>query len=168
MRSCVCSDSPRLLHFPLFAVHHLFYHPVFLPAHQLHLSRCGGQIPCALQLMRTLAPLPSTTLSHKFSWCNSRSTKFRNCSLKNCLRRLHSCFGRRTSNLKRVRVQVTQRKQCHGLKKSRWQIQSTILRRHDRFFGCQYPNFETLDARIATALARTIQTSNSCKKVHFE
>ena len=47
MRSCVCSDSLRLLHFPLFA-HHLFsYHPVLLPAHQLHLPGCGGQIPCA-------------------------------------------------------------------------------------------------------------------------
>ena len=66
MRSCVCSDSPRLLHFPPFAVHLLSYHPVFPPGHQLHLPRCGGQIPCALQLMRTLAPLPSTTLSHQW------------------------------------------------------------------------------------------------------
>ena len=39
------------------------YRPVFLPGHQLLLPRCGGQIPCALPLMRTLAPLPSTTLS---------------------------------------------------------------------------------------------------------
>ena len=31
--------------------------------HQLHLPRCGGQSPCARQLMKTLAPLPSTTLS---------------------------------------------------------------------------------------------------------
>ena len=53
MRSCGCSDSPRLLLFPLFAVHLLSYHPVFPPALQLHLPRCGGQIPCALQLMRT-------------------------------------------------------------------------------------------------------------------
>ena len=36
---------------------------VFPPSHQLHLPRCGGQIPCALQLMRTLTPLPNTTLS---------------------------------------------------------------------------------------------------------
>ena len=50
MRSCCVFDSPR--------------HPVFLPGHHLLLPRCGGQIPCALQLMRTLAPLPSTTLSH--------------------------------------------------------------------------------------------------------
>ena len=42
----------------------LSYHPVLPPAHQLHLPRCGGQIPCALSLMRTLAPLPSTTVSH--------------------------------------------------------------------------------------------------------
>ena len=52
MRSCVCSDSLRLLHVPLSADHLLSYHPVLPPAHQLHLPRCGGQIPCALSLMR--------------------------------------------------------------------------------------------------------------------
>ena len=64
MRSCCVFDSLRLLHFPLFAVHLLSYHPVIPPGHQLDLPRCGGQIHCALQLMTTLAPLPSTTLSH--------------------------------------------------------------------------------------------------------
>ena len=63
--SCVCSDSLRLRHFPLSADHLLSYHPVLPPAHQLYLPGCGGQIPCALPLMRTLAPLPSTTLSQK-------------------------------------------------------------------------------------------------------
>ena len=49
MRSCVCSDSLRLLHFPLFPVHLLSYDPVLPPAHQIHLPRCGGQIPlCTL------------------------------------------------------------------------------------------------------------------------
>ena len=62
MRSCYVFDSPRLLHFPLLAVYLLSYRLVFLFGHQLHLPRCGGQIPCALPLMRTLAPLPSTTL----------------------------------------------------------------------------------------------------------
>ena len=65
MRSCCVFDSLRLLHFPLLAVYLLSYRPVFPPGHQLHLPRCGGQIPCALQLLRTLAPLPSTTLSHE-------------------------------------------------------------------------------------------------------
>ena len=32
-----CSDSLRLLHFPLSADHLLSYHPVLLPAHKLHL-----------------------------------------------------------------------------------------------------------------------------------
>ena len=59
----LCVYSLRLLHFPLFAVYLLSYRPVFPPGHQLHLPRCGGQIPCALSLMRTLAPLPSATLS---------------------------------------------------------------------------------------------------------
>ena len=64
MRSCCVFDSPRLLHFPLLAVYLLSYRPVIRPGHQLHLPRCGGQIPCAPQLMRTLALLPITTLSH--------------------------------------------------------------------------------------------------------
>ena len=67
MRSCVCSDSLRLLHFPLSADHVLSYHPVLPPAHQLHLPRCGGQVPCALQLVRTVASLPSTTHSKVMS-----------------------------------------------------------------------------------------------------
>ena len=62
--SCVSFDSFRLLHFHLFAHHLLSYHPVLSLTRQLHLPGCGGQIPCALSLMRTLAPLPSTTLSH--------------------------------------------------------------------------------------------------------
>ena len=63
MPSCCVFDSPRILHFPLLAVYLLSYRPVFPPGHQLLLPRCAGQIPCAHLLMRTLAPLPSTTLS---------------------------------------------------------------------------------------------------------
>ena len=70
MRSCVCSDSLRLLHFPLFAV--------LPPAHQLHLPGCGGQIPCALQLMRSFAPLPSTTLSQVMSPTTTTSRRLLN------------------------------------------------------------------------------------------
>ena len=65
MRSCCVFDSLRLS-LPLLADHLLSYHPVLPPAHQLHLPRFG-QIPCALQLMGTLAPLPSTTLSQVMS-----------------------------------------------------------------------------------------------------
>ena len=65
MRSCNVFDSPRLLPFLLLlAVYLLSHRPVF-PL-QLLLPRCGGQIPCALPLMRTLAPLPSTTLSQVY------------------------------------------------------------------------------------------------------
>ena len=56
MRSCCVFDSLRLLHFPLLRVYLLPYRLVFISDHQLHLPRCGGQIPCALLLMRTLAP----------------------------------------------------------------------------------------------------------------
>ena len=65
LRLCCVFDSLRLLHFPLFAVYLLSCCPVFPPGHQLHLPRCGGQSPCAIQLMRTLAPLPRAALSQK-------------------------------------------------------------------------------------------------------
>ena len=69
MSSCSVFDSLRLLHFPPFAVHLLSYHPVlphvmsFLLAINFIFHDVMDKIPCALQLMRTLAPLPSTTLS---------------------------------------------------------------------------------------------------------
>ena len=62
VRSCCVFDSPRLSLPPL-AVYLLSCRLVHLPNLQLLLPRCRGQIPCALPLMRTLAPLPSTTLS---------------------------------------------------------------------------------------------------------
>ena len=83
MRSCVCSDSLRLLHIPLFAHHFLSYHPVLPPAHQLHLPGCGGQISSALSLMRTLAPLPSTTLSQFMSPTTTTSRRRLNRTSRN-------------------------------------------------------------------------------------
>ena len=83
MRSCCAFDSLRFLHFPLFAVYLLSYRPVFVPGHQLHLPRCGGQIPCALQLMRTLAPLPSTTLSPVMSPTTTTSRRLLNRTSRN-------------------------------------------------------------------------------------
>ena len=77
MRSCCVFDSPRLLHFPLLAVYLLSCRPVFPPGHQLLLPRCG-QIPCALPPMRTLAPLPSTTLSQVMSPTTSTSRRLLN------------------------------------------------------------------------------------------
>ena len=78
MRSCCVFDSLRLLHFLLLVVHLLSYRLVFPLGHQLCLARCGGQIPCALQLMRTLAPLPSTTLSKTVSPTTSTSRRLLN------------------------------------------------------------------------------------------
>ena len=57
-------DSPRFS-LLLLAVHLPSYRLFHSPGGQLLLPRCGGQILCALTLMRTLAPLPSTTLSHE-------------------------------------------------------------------------------------------------------
>ena len=78
MRSCCVFDSLRLLHFRHFAVYLLSYRPVFPPGHQLHLPRCGGQITCALLLMRTLALLPSTTLSQVVSPTTTTSRRLLN------------------------------------------------------------------------------------------
>ena len=80
MRSCCVFDSPRLLTIPLLAVHFLSYRLVHLPSLQLFLPRCGGQIPCALLLMRTLAPLPSTTLSYKLIYLTNHD-------IFNCVKR---------------------------------------------------------------------------------
>ena len=93
MRSCVCSDSLRLLLFPLFADHLLSYHPVLPPAHQLHLPRCGGQIPCALSLMRTLAPPCRVRPSHRRRtrvFGRSRQLAERTCCPSHHNRRLRS------------------------------------------------------------------------------
>ena len=57
MHSCCLFYSLRLFHFTLFAVHLLSYRPVFPLDHLLPLPRCGGQLPCALSLMSTLALL---------------------------------------------------------------------------------------------------------------
>ena len=55
----ILRDSPFLFLLSIFSPIVFFVYLVL----QLLLPRCGGQIPCALSLMRTLAPLPSTTLS---------------------------------------------------------------------------------------------------------
>ena len=70
---CGCSDSLRFS-LPLLAVPLLSYRPVHPPGLHLIFPWCGGQVPCALSLMRTLAPLPSMTLSQVMSpTCTSQS-----------------------------------------------------------------------------------------------
>ena len=58
---CVFLRLPRHLHSLLLLPHLLSDHPLLLSARQLHLPRCGGQIPCAIP-PRTLAPWPRTSL----------------------------------------------------------------------------------------------------------
>ena len=83
VRSCCVFDSLRLLHFPPLAVCVLSYRPVFPPGHHLHPPRCGGQIPCAFLLMRTLAPLPITTLSQVMSPTTTTSRRLLNRTSRN-------------------------------------------------------------------------------------
>ena len=58
-------------------------HLVLPSARQLHLPGCGGQIPCALPPMRTLAPLPSTTLSQVMSPTTTTSRRLMNTTPRN-------------------------------------------------------------------------------------
>ena len=77
-----CSDSLRLS-LPLLAVPLLscrLFHPLGL---QLLLPWCGWQVPCALSLMRTLAPLPSTTLSQVMRPTTCTSQRPLNCTSRN-------------------------------------------------------------------------------------
>ena len=67
----------------LFPHHLLSYHLVLPSAHQLHLPGRGGQIPCALPLMRTLTPLPSTTLSQVMSPTTTTSQRLLNHTSRN-------------------------------------------------------------------------------------
>ena len=128
--SCVCSDSLRLLHFPLFAHHLLSYHPVLPRAHQLHLPPCCGQIPCALSLMRILAPLPSTTLSQVLSPTTATSWRLLNSTSRNprsrigprmtlstmtspsVRRSLHHCSPRSEKMMRAVDQPITLKKVC--------------------------------------------------------
>ena len=48
-----------------------------------HLPRCGGQIPCALSLMRTLAPLPSPSPTQVMSPTTTTSRRLRNHTSRN-------------------------------------------------------------------------------------
>ena len=86
LKSCVCRaritchDSSSCVHvfvltlfdyFTFLSLSTIFsYHLVLPPAHQLHFPQCVGQIPCALQQMRTLAPLPSITISQSLDLVN--------------------------------------------------------------------------------------------------
>ena len=47
------------------------------------LPRCGGQIPCAHSQMRTLAPLPNTTLSQVMSPTTTTSRRLLNHTSRN-------------------------------------------------------------------------------------
>ena len=67
----------------LFAVYLLSHHSVHLLSLQLHFPQCGGQIPCALQLMRTLAPLPGTTITQVMSPTTTTSQRPLNCTSRN-------------------------------------------------------------------------------------
>ena len=84
MRSCVCSDSLRLHHFPLFAQHllSLIILSFLLPINFIF-QDVVDKFPCAPQLMRTLTLLQSTTLSQVISPETTTSRRLLNHTSRN-------------------------------------------------------------------------------------
>ena len=166
MRSSCVFDSLRLLHFPLFAVHLLSNRPVFPPGHQLHLPRCGGQVPCALQLMRTLALLPSTTLSQVMSPTTTTSRRLLNRTSRNpqtrtgpwmasstmtspsAMRSLHHCPPRNEKMMRAVDELITlMTKVCRPVSR-----RLLVIERGDPLWNSLTRKFQTSEKTRATAL----------------
>ena len=79
----------------------------------------------------------------------------------------HSYVGRLDSKTKWL-VLIFHRKQCYGWKKWRWLIHWKNWSPRDPVSGKNFPNFEMLDAKIASALNKIIQNSQFKKKVSLE
>ena len=79
-----------------------------------------------------------------------------------------SLVGRYGSRLRYVLVHNFLRKQCDGSKKWRWLIQWDELRSSSSTRGISMPNFEVLDARIASALNKIIHKSHFKRRISLE
>ena len=76
----------------------------------------------------------------------------------------HFSVGKRGSRPRCVPVQTFPQKLCCGSKKWRWSTPWTILRRSQSIRGYRFPNFEVLDAKIASALKKIITNPTSKRK----
>ena len=168
MRSCVCSDSLRLLHFPLSADHLLSYHPALPLAHQLHLPRCVGQIPCALSLMRTLAPLPSTTLIWKNDGADQQRLQISDPHFDKFITpATFACWKIRFKTEVCTCSQLLTEAMI-WIKEVEMVESVDDLKSSCSIRGTQGPDFAVLDAKIASALNRIIRNTRFKKKVCLE
>ena len=95
------------------------------------------------------------------------SGKYRNCMLTNSLHHLHSWIGRWDSKTKRLLVLIFHRKLCCGSTKWRLSVHWKNWNLRDQLME-NIPNFEMLDAKIASALKKIIRNSHLKKKVSLE
>ena len=98
----------------------------------------------------------------------SKVCKSRNCNSTSSLHVPHFYVGRHDSKTKGLLVLIFPRRQCYGSKKWSWLIQWFDLMSSCSVRGIRMPDFEVLDAKIASALNRIIQNSFFKKKVSLE
>ena len=120
-------------------------------------------LPESIQLGILL--LMQKELIRKIIWLNNRGIRFRKCISKSSQRGLPSQVGGRPSRQECVLVPITHRKRSQN---SGWLIRRTIFLTSQSFCGHRFPNFEMLDAKIASSLKKTIQNSNFKKKINPE
>ena len=90
-------------------------------------------------------------------WLDSKDSRYRTWNSTRSQHRPHSYGGRLDSSQVTTFFLIFPQKLCYGSKKWRWSSRST-----------HFPNFEMLDARIASALNKIIQNSYFKKKVRLE
>ena len=90
------------------------------------------------------------------------------CSLTSSSRRLPSFVGKRTSRQECVSGSNRPAEAMLWMKEVEVANSVDDLKTSRSYFGRGYPSFETLDARIATALKKIIQNSKLTGRVHSE
>ena len=98
----------------------------------------------------------------------NKDCRFRIFTLTNSLHQQHLLVGRQGSKLRYALVHNFQRKLCCGSKKWRWLNQWMISNLRTLSEELMGPDFEVLDARIASPLNRIIQSTRFKQKVSLE
>ena len=97
-----------------------------------------------------------------------RGLKSRTCISINSMTPRTSSVGTPISRLKYALTQDVLQSQCCGSKKWRWRNQWTILLTSLSIEGRDFPEFEMLDAKIASALERIISNQYFRRRVNVE
>ena len=94
--------------------------------------------------------------------------RFRISTLTSSLRQQPLLAGRQGSRTRYVLVCTFLQKRCIGSKKWRWLMQSMKKVSSSSIRGISMPNFEVLDARIASALNKIIHNSQFKRRISLE